>query len=268
MPFTTNAGIRLFWEERGQGSPLLLVMGHRYSSAMWYPALDALAAKHRVISFDNRGTGRTDSATGFSIADMADDALAVLDAAGVDRAHIYGVSMGGVIVQDMAIRHPERALSLIVGCSGMLTREKPRAPLIVRALYYVPPKILAWLFRNMPHGYGSAASADLIAHDKAVVERDPISMRGVRAQQRAIRKHSVSVEQVRALTMPALVLHGDEDRTVPHSYGVELADTLPRARFVSLPGAGHNYLIAHQDTANTAVLTFLDEVDIPGPATA
>lgn len=268
MSFITHKGIRIFWEEQGAGTPILLVMGHRYSSALWYPVLKALSAKHRVISFDNRGTGRTDSASGFSVSDMADDALAVLDAAGIDRAHIYGVSMGGIIVQDIAIRHPERVLSMIVGCSGMLTPEKPRANRLVRALYYVPPKILGWLFRNMPHGYGAAAPADLIARDKAVIERDPLSMRGVRAQQTAIRKYNVSADKVRGLTMPALVLHGDEDRTVPYAYGVELADTLPNATLVPLPGAGHNYLIAHQTTANTAVLIFMDEVDAKGQETA
>ena len=169
--------------------------------------------------------------------------------------------MGGVIVQDIAIRHPERVLSLIVGCSGMLTPEKPRAPLLVRALYFVPPRVLSWLLRNMPHGYGSAAPADLIAWDKAVIREDPMSMGGIRAQQTAIRKYNVSAEQVRGLKMPALVLHGDEDRTVPYAYGVELAEALPNASFVSLPGAGHNYLIARKDMANEVVLKFLDEVD-------
>jgi pimeloyl-ACP methyl ester carboxylesterase len=257
--------MRLFWDERGVGTPILLVMGHRYSSALWYPVLEALSARHRLIWFDNRGTGRTDSSSGFSIADMADDALAVLDAAGVARAHIYGVSMGGVIALDIAIRHPERVLSLIVGCSGMLTADKPRAPRWLRALYYVPPGLLAWMMRNLPHGYGSAAAADLIAHDQTVIARDPISMRGVRAQQAAIQRHTVAVDEIRSLTMPALVLHGDEDRTVPYAYGVELAETLPNATLVTLPGAGHNYLIAQQKLANAAVLSFLDDVDTSLP---
>ena len=79
MAFTSNKGVRIHWDERGQGTPVLLVMGHRYSSAMWYPVIDTLAETHRVIWFDNRGTGETDSAKGFAVSDMADDAFAVLD---------------------------------------------------------------------------------------------------------------------------------------------------------------------------------------------
>src|SRR5580658_7705572 len=99
MPFTENDGVRLHWDEQGSGTPILLVMGHRYSSAMWYPAIPALAAEHRVIWFDNRGTGESDTAPKVTLPQLAADALAVMDAAGVADAHIYGVSMGGVIVQ-------------------------------------------------------------------------------------------------------------------------------------------------------------------------
>src|ERR1700679_1155666 len=98
MPFADNKGVRLHWEEKGQGTPVLLVMGHRYSSAMWYPMIPALSAEHRVIWFDNRGTGESDSTRKASVQDLADDAFAVMDAAGVERAHLFGVSMGGGVI--------------------------------------------------------------------------------------------------------------------------------------------------------------------------
>jgi 3-oxoadipate enol-lactonase len=76
MPFADNNGVRLHWQEQGQGSPILLIMGHRYSSAMWYPILPALAAEHRVIWFDNRGTGESDATRKATIDELAGDALA------------------------------------------------------------------------------------------------------------------------------------------------------------------------------------------------
>ena len=84
MPFADNHGVRLHWEETGEGTPVLLVMGHRFSSRMWYPVIPVLAEKHRVIWFDNRGTGESDAPHTASVGALANDALAVLDAAGVD----------------------------------------------------------------------------------------------------------------------------------------------------------------------------------------
>ncbi len=264
MPFTTNKGVRLYWEEQGQGSPVLLIMGHRYSSAMWYPVWDALAAHHRVIRFDNRGTGSTDTVRGFEVTDLADDAVAVLDAAGIAKAHIYGVSMGGVITLDLALRHPARATSLILGCTGILSADKPRLPAFMRALYYLPRPLLAWLFSRRGHGYGSAAPVDKIAEDRAVLDKDICTMRGVAAQAAAMSRHRVSVGAVRGLTLPTLVLHGDEDGTVPFAYGTELAGALPNSQFVKLEGAGHNYFVAQSDKANAAVLDFLAKQDAAG----
>ena len=107
MPFVENRGVRLHWQEAGSGTPIVLVMGHRFSSALWYPILPALTAEHRVIWFDNRGTGLSGMTRQVSIADLVDDTLAVMDAAEVARAHVFGVSMGGGIVLELAIRHPE-----------------------------------------------------------------------------------------------------------------------------------------------------------------
>ncbi len=261
MPTTTNGGVKLHWDEAGQGSPVLLIMGHRYSSRMWYPVKDVLAARHRVIWFDNRGTGGSDAGGRFAVADMARDALAVMDAAGVAAAHVYGVSMGGVIAQEVALQQPGRVKSLILGCTGLLTAEKPRMPGFMRMLYYVPSPILGWLGRRNRrrngHGYGAAAAADAVALDETMLADDPFVVRGVAGQARAMAGYTVSAEAARGLTMPALVLHGDEDKTVPFAYGVELAETLPNAELVKLEGAGHNFFVAQGEKANAAVLDFL-----------
>lgn len=263
MPFVDSRGARIHWQERGQGSPVLLVMGHLFSSAMWYPMIPALAAEHRVIWFDNRGTGESSAPSKFTVGDMARDAFAVMNAAGVPAAHVFGMSMGGVIVIEMALQAPQRVTSLIVGCSGILTVDKPRAPRIVRLLYRLPRWLLNMLLRGRrgEHGYGSAAAPDLVATDKAMVAKDKSDMRGVAAQAVAVAAHVATREDVATLHMPSLVLHGDEDATVRFAWGEELAETLPHSRFVRLPGAGHNFLIAAGEAARAAVLGFLREVD-------
>jgi 3-oxoadipate enol-lactonase len=261
VPFTDSHGARLHWEERGAGTPVLLIMGHRYSSALWYPILPALTAEHRVIWFDNRGTGESATTPKVTVRELAADALAVLDAAGVERAHVFGVSMGGVIALEVGLQQPQRVRSLIVGCSGVLSADKPRAPAFLRFLYYLPPWALGLLMRNRSadQGYGRAAAPD--AADQAMIAKDKLSARGVAAQFAAMASYSTSTEAVSTLTMPALVLHGDEDALVPHDRSVELAATLPDSRLVTLRGAGHNFLVAAPEESSTAVLAFLREVD-------
>jgi 3-oxoadipate enol-lactonase len=263
MPYAENSGVRLHWQEQGQGSPILLVMGHLYSSALWYPVLPALAAEHRVIWFDNRGTGDSATTPKVTVQELAADTVAVMDAAGVERAHVFGISMGGVIALELALRDPQRVMSLLLGGTGILDAEKPRMPAFLRVLYYLPRGLLRLLLRKRggDKGYGSAASPESIAFDQAMVAKDKSSVRGVLAQAVAVSNHFTTAEAVAALTMPALVLHGGEDSVVPIKWGVELAETLPDSRFIELEGAGHNFLVARGDEASRAMMDFVRDVD-------
>ena len=101
MPFTENQGAKIYWDAQGSGEPILLIMGLGWTSHMWYRSRPALvSANYRTIAFDNRGVGQSDIPSGpYPLSVMASDAAAVLDAAGVERAHIHGVSMGGMIAQ-------------------------------------------------------------------------------------------------------------------------------------------------------------------------
>lgn len=262
MPFVENAGVRIHWEQRGDGTPLLLIMGHRYSGAMWYPVLPQLTAKHRVIWFDNRGTGESDAPRGFTVSDMAHDALAVMDAAGVDKAHVFGVSMGGGIALELAMQKPERVTSLILGCTTILTADKPRTPAWILPLYYLPTWILRVLRpRAVNRGYGSAAKMDAVERDEAMIAKDKFVTSGVVAQAKAIRAYSATLEAAARLTMPTLVLHGDEDTAVPFAWGEEIAATIPGARFVRFAGSGHNFLVVDEEKAAREVLNFLQGVD-------
>lgn len=263
MPFASSGTTRIHWQERGTGTPVVLVMGHRYSSAMWYPVLDDLAARHRVIWYDNRGTGQSGRTAKVSIGDFVNDTLAVMDAAGVKQAHVFGVSMGGGIVLEMSRTHADRMTSMILGCTCALTPDKPRSKAWMRALYFLPPFMLKALMKSKVanRGYGSAAPADGVERDLAVLAKDPFSVRGVHAQAVAIANYAITADQVRAITVPALVMHGDEDAAVPYAWGVELAGLLPNSQFVHLAGAGHNYLVAAPETSRAAIADFLGRMD-------
>jgi pimeloyl-ACP methyl ester carboxylesterase len=117
-PFVENQGSKIYWDEQGTGESLLLIMGLSYPSYMWHHSLPVLSKRYRTLAFDNRGVGQSDVPPGtYSITLMASDAAAVLDAAGVESAHSFGVSMGGMIAQEFALQYPKRVRSLILGCT-------------------------------------------------------------------------------------------------------------------------------------------------------
>jgi 3-oxoadipate enol-lactonase len=118
MPFAENQGTRIYWEEEGRGVPVLLIMGLGLPSYLWHRTRPLIAKQYRAITLDNRGVGRSDVPAGpYPISLMASDAAAVLDAAGAERVHVLGISMGGMIAQEFALQHPERVQSLILGCT-------------------------------------------------------------------------------------------------------------------------------------------------------
>lgn len=266
MPHANNGSARLYWEERGTGTPVLLVMGHTYSSAMWYAAIDALAAQHRVIWFDNRGTGRSSSLRRITVADRARDAFAVMDAAGVEAAHAYGVSMGGGIVLEMARQHPERVRSLVLGCTMAKTPDVAGVPAYLRPLLHLPAPVLFRLLKAMSgrpteNAEGSASPAEKVAEMQAVIAANPTPPKTSVEQSKAINAYAITEDEVRALRMPAIVLHGDEDVAVPYAAGQRLHALIPHSEMLTMPGAGHNYFLAAADEANAAVLDFLGRVD-------
>src|SRR5260221_14373376 len=116
MSFVENLGARIHWDEEGSGAPLLLIMGLGWSSHAWHRTRPVLGEKYRTIALDNRGGGRSEAPPGpYSIAQRAADAAAVLNAARANTAHIFGVSMGGMIAQEFALQNPNKVSPLILG---------------------------------------------------------------------------------------------------------------------------------------------------------
>jgi pimeloyl-ACP methyl ester carboxylesterase len=119
MPFARNGTVKLHWESFGEGPAVLLVAGQGITVDGWWATIPVLARSFRVIAFDNRDTGSSSRVPWpYSVAQMARDAVAVLDAAGEQRAHVYGISLGSLVAQEVALRHPDRVQALVLGASS------------------------------------------------------------------------------------------------------------------------------------------------------
>lgn len=252
MPYVNNGSLRIWWDEIGQGEPVLLVMGFSYPAEMWHRVWPALTDHYRVIRFDNRGVGRSDVPKDpYSIADMAEDARLVMDAAGVTRAHVYGASMGGGIVQELALQHPERVASLVLGCTAapdVPSGPPAKTPWILKV---IPIKLIFRLRRiNDP-----AMPAEAMKADRAIMLKTRITNRGLLGQRHAVATYH-SKDRVGQLKMPVLVIHGDKDQTVPVELGRELASLIPGSRLEIIEGAGHNYITSIDCRANQVVKEF------------
>jgi 3-oxoadipate enol-lactonase len=231
--------------------PLLVVM----PEAGWWRIVPVLARRFRVLTFDDpRGS--------YSIEQLAADALGVLDAAGEASAHVYGISLGGVVAQELALRAPERVRSLVLGATtaGGPEHELPDEETagFLRRSGSMPAEEAVWA--SIPYLYGPATlerGAERIAED---VERrlrfppDRIVLAAAWAHDTASRLDAIAVR--------TLVLHGTADRIVPFANGRRLAELLPAARFEALAGAGHHFVTDAPESADV-VVRFLRQTGAP-----
>lgn len=264
MSFVENHGARISWDEQGQGAPVLLIMGLGYASSMWYRTRPVLARHFRTIAFDNRGVGLSDVPPGpYSIATMASDAAAVLDAADIAQAHIFGVSMGGMIAQEFGLQYPARTRSLILGCTS------PGGPQAVRA----DRQVLDVLFARgmtvaqareaiLPYIYDPSTPRVKIEEDTMARQRCLPTPEGYMAQLQGILAWE-SYSRIAQITAPTLVIHGKSDALVPPANGELIAKRIPGARLVLLDHASHLFLTDQAEAAEKEILDFLSNYDLP-----
>jgi pimeloyl-ACP methyl ester carboxylesterase len=241
MPLVQNKGVRLYWEEAGQGPPILLIMGLSFTLEMWFRVLPALVGSYRTITFDNRGIGRSDIPRGpYTIGCMADDARAVLDAAGVERAHVIGASMGGMIAQEFALRYPARVQTLALGCTSY-------SGLFARWPHFRRSPGFSW-FRTEDRVvrerklrqflYAAATPEERIEEDIRIRCGCGWTYKGVLSQLGGILLWN-SYWRLPAIAAPTLVMHGEEDHLIPPVNGRVVAARIPNARFELIRNAGH-----------------------------
>jgi 3-oxoadipate enol-lactonase len=266
MPNIDRGDCQLYWADSGRGEPLLLVQGLGYPSDMWYRWLPDLTQRYRVLRFDNRGVGRTGVPPGpYTIEQMADDALAVLDTAGVERAHIVGASLGGIIVQQLALDHPDRLLSLVLACTGPGGGEHvqpdPEATAMAVARASLTPEEAAEV--AVPFVYAKATSREMIEEDFATRARIPTTPEGYSNQLSAVLGYAGSASRLSEITVPTLVMTGTEDRLVHPDNSTFLAEHIRGARLVRIEGASHVMFTDQPVATLQTLLDFLADVPMP-----
>ena len=247
MKHATSGAVRIHYQDTGEGEPLLLLNGWTGSGLIWPQAwVDDLARDFRLLRVDNRGTGHSGiTEEPFTISDMALDAVSVLDAEGLDRAHVFGLSMGGMIAQTIALEHPERVRTLVLAATA------PPAPENVPPSPEVLATLLAPRDPGLPPGhYMGAIWGAICAPDFPQRRRDvldalvagvmakPTPLEVIMLQLQAI-VGFVDADRLGSIATTTLVLHGTDDPLLPVENGRRLGKLVPDARYEELAGVGH-----------------------------
>ena len=246
MAAALDGRTRIHWETAGDGPPVLLIMGLGLSGGAWWRTVPVLSRSLRVITFDHRGIGRSESPTpAYTVEAMADDAVCVIDDLGLDAVHVYGFSLGGMVAQQMALRHPERVRALVLGAThpGGRRVAPPDDEVVafVRRRLRMRSDEAAWA--SVPYNYGArfrSTQRERIAEDIEVRLQNPFDVRAYRAHLYAASLHNC-YGRLERIAAPTLVVHGGEDRMVPVANAQLLADGIPGAQLRILEESGHLY---------------------------
>ncbi|HEU4706080.1 MAG TPA: alpha/beta hydrolase [Solirubrobacterales bacterium] len=247
MPSIRTPAAELHYARSGSGEPLLLIQGMSGTHVSWgEPFLAPLRERFEVVAFDNRGIGLSAPIDGpFTIAEMAEDTEALMAELGLDSAHVVGISMGGMIAQDLALAHPERLRSLTLGCTycggpgsqlmpeenarklmeGMASGDREKA---IRAAYEV----------NLSPAFRADVSRFAPFHEMATTV--PAAKQTIELQVQAIFGHDTS-GRLGEISIPTLIVHGTEDGVLPCANGDLIASLMPAARLETREGVGHMF---------------------------
>jgi pimeloyl-ACP methyl ester carboxylesterase len=250
VPFARNGTVKIHWESFGEGPAVLLIAGQGMTVDGWWATIPVLARSLRVIAFDNRDTGRSSrSAWPYSVAQMARDAVEVLDAAGEQHAHVYGISLGSLVAQEVALRHPDRVQALVLGASsaGGFAAYKPSASSFAQTFLIragaMGPEEAAWA--AVPYTYGDKtrrSHPERIVADITHRVSSPPEPLAYLHQAVAVAAHD-AYERLNRMAAPTLVVHGEQDVFVPPANALVLAERIPGTQLRLWPDAGHMYTI-------------------------
>ncbi|MCW4051501.1 MAG: alpha/beta hydrolase [Candidatus Bathyarchaeota archaeon] len=270
MPYAKSGDIEIYYNAQGQGTPLLLQNGWGGSSDSWSTYMvEMLAEKHKVIVMDNRGTGRSGKPDfPYTMDMMANDSVAVLDSLGIEKAHVMGFSMGGIITQTIGLEHPNRLRSLVL-CGTTLGGEHRISPdpkvqmdlaLIANPLPEmterdVTVKLLYLLYSK---GYVEANLKALILDE--TYSDNPTPSFALNRQSQAIGGFE-SYDRLPSIDVPVLVMTGEEDLLVPPENSGIIAERVKKAKLVTFPSCGHGFLKQKTDDVVPVILNFLRKVD-------
>lgn len=267
MPLIDVGRRKVYHEIHGEdgGTPLLLVAGMGGSCQGWRPLqIPEFSKERRVVSFDHRGVGDSSDPGGpFSTAEFADDAVALLDALEIERAHVLGSFMGGMVAQEMALRHEDRVERLVL--TGTYARPDAKRRLLLEhwaklaqdgaTLEALIRERLLWTLLDE-----TLESTDLIQSMIELFAKDgmPMTAEVLARQCNACLGHD-TLDRLEDLPHPTLVICGEQDRLTPPALNRRLADGIPNARMVTIPHAAHLVLFEAADHYNRVVLQFIAE---------
>ena len=259
--FANLTDVRCYYELLGTGDPVLLVPGLGTTCALWDPVASGLSNSFHLILLDNRGVGRSAAKrTPHTLGDFAIDLVELLDHLQLERVHVIGISLGGMIAQQLAIDHASRVDRLVlVSCTnrfGPYLREV--AKLLAHALRHFKPD----LFRRTVELLGTAPQflddhCDEIEQLIARERYDGVPRSALARQLRCLARHDVDEPPDFHITAPTLVVAGQQDMLIPACYAQRMAAEIPGSEFVLIPGCGHNPFTEKPDVMITHITQFL-----------
>jgi 3-oxoadipate enol-lactonase len=260
MPYAERSGCRLHYELSGDAALPVLVMirGLARSKRYWGPLLPLLAPYVRLLLIDNRGVGRSGATRGpYSTRMLADDAAAVMDAAAIGRAHVFGMSLGGMIAQELALAHAERVDRLVLGCTT------PGGPRAARTSLRVMSSMLAArlgrhdrLFALLASDASMAARPEIRAWWLELERTEPVPMRGLFGQIVAALRHD-AFDRLEGIRQRTLVVTGDADELMSPENSRLLSAAIPNATLALIDGARHDFTTDRPKESARAILSFL-----------
>ncbi|CRK57586.1 alpha/beta hydrolase fold [Alloactinosynnema sp. L-07] len=255
MPIADLGDRKLHYIRRGHGVPLLLIQGMGGHHGLWgEPFLTRLERDFDVVAFDHRGISHSDPAeAGFTIADLADDTARVLTAIGWDDAHVMGISMGGMVAQELAVRHPERIRTLTLGCTyagpegGTLDGPGPmRMMLAANAGGDVGTILRAAYEANLSPTFRADETRFSEFVEVTLSQRVPSPV--IMMQLQAVARHDAEA-RLKGVKIPTLVVHGTEDEMITPKNGDHVASLVPDAKLAKLRDVGHLFWWEQPDRA-------------------
>ena len=268
MAFATAAdGVRIHYEVTGltKRAPVLLVQGLGAEKNSWNLQRAALALRHRTVAFDNRGAGRSDKPTGtYNLEQMADDAIAVLDHAGIESVHVVGLSMGGAISQIIALKYPQRVRSLTLVATACRNHEWREELLrswadtaATDGMTAVGKEAARWMigprsFRRLLPALGWMGPLQLFNPAGAFVSQVDAIL--------ATESHQLH-DELTNIACPTMVVVGNQDILTPRGDAEEIVSLIPTAELVIISGGAHGLHIEHASTFNRVLLEFLGRAE-------
>jgi pimeloyl-ACP methyl ester carboxylesterase len=263
MPKVKVGDINMYYEIHGEGETLVMIMGAGGNVEWYYPAIPVYSPEYRLVLYDNRGAGRSDdSDVPYTIESLADDLAGLLDVIGIESAHIFGASLGGMIAQQFVLRYPKRVRSLILSCTycggpGSSIMNDPEVMEAGQRMQSLSgEELMMETLRICVSQKFMDENPGRVQEMVKIMANRPMTPQAQMKQGQAAMTHN-TYDRLPEIKAPTLVIHGGDDRVVPAENARTLASRIPDAELVILDNMGHGFFIEAEEEFNRITLDFL-----------